>query len=309
MFKSLHISLIILAMATLSSCSFGTDAGNKAYNPTSLKELHEGFYDAEITPDIKNEDKDSIVIVATGHLYPLLHHPLAYNAMIDSVISQKPDYIFLLGDLVKDNIDSEWDTVLTRFTKLGASLYYAPGNHDLNYHYERWEGIRENQFKAEMKYIDKIGYRYKLLKDKFANYVFLNPNDSLDRFLSYVDIIDPLRDTSKMSIILSSQSLWHNKHQDLADNHTWMNKAFTREEVLPNLEEYDYLVHGDWGGKLYNGFWPKSEGRFKVIAVGNRVPGDSLYIARLVITDHNIDTKSIRINPPEESTWFGKKKK
>jgi len=227
--------------------------------------------------------------------------------MIDSIISQNPDYVFLLGDLVRDNEDVEWDSVLMRFDKTNAKVYYAPGNHDLNYHYERWDGSREHQFEAEMKYIEKVGYRYKIMQDNFANYVFINPNDSINRVLSYLDIIKPELDTTKTLILLSSQSLWHNKHQMPGDNHTWMAKAFTRDEILPNVEYFDYLIHGDWGGKFYKGFWPKNEGRFKVLAVGNRVPGDSLYIAKLVISKESIDGSSIRITVPEESTWFKKK--
>lgn len=297
--------LVMLSIFFLFSCS-----QNKIeeYNPTTLKELHNGFYPEELTPEILVNQKDSIVVISTGHLYPLLKYPQVYNAMIDSIINQKADYIFLLGDLVQNNTEKEWDTVLTRFENTGVKLYFAPGNHDLNYHYERWDGIRDNQYEAEMRYINRVGYRYKLMKDDFANYVFLNPNDSLERFLSYLDIIKPEIDTTKMLLFLSSQSMWHKKHQVPGDNHTWMNKVFTREEILPHVEEFDYLIHGDWGGKLYQGTWPKSNNKkFNLIAVGNRMPGDSLYVARLVITKDNIKASSIRIHPPAESNWYKKK--
>lgn len=294
----------------IASCSDTTTIDENHYNPTTLKELHDGYYNEELTPDIRTVDKDSVVIVTTGHLYPVLDYPHAYKAMVDSVLNQKADYIFLLGDLVKDNTDAEWDTVLSRFSRAKAEIYYAPGNHDVNYHYERWVGSRENQFEAEMRYIDKIGYRYKLLKDEFANYMFLNPNDSLDRFLKYINLMKPSLDDNKLTLFFASQSMWHNKHQILEDNHTWMNKAFTREEVLPHLEDFNYLIHGDWGGKLFEGEWPKpvSGDKYKVIAVGNRIPGDSLFIARFVIKDNNIKASSIRIIPPEESTWHDGKK-
>ena len=299
-----QIFIIFIAISLLYSCSNPSSNNEQGYNPTTLKELHDGFFDEEITPEINQTNDKEITIITTGHLYPLLNHPLAYNAMIDSIISQNPDYIFLLGDLVRDNADAEWDSVLMRFDSINTKVYFAPGNHDLNYHYERWEGSRENQFEAEMKYLEEVGYRYKLMKDNFANYVFINPNDSINRVLSYLDIIKPELDTTKTLILLSSQSLWHNKHQMPGDNHTWMAKAFTRDEILPNVEYFDYLIHGDWGGKFYEGFWPKSEGRFKVLAVGNRVPGDSLYIAKLVISEESVDGSSIRITVPEESTWF-----
>ena len=299
-----QVFLFFLAASILLSCSETSSNNDLKYNPTTLKELHDGFFDEEIIPEINQINNKEITIITTGHLYPLLNYPLAYNAMIDSAINQNPDYIFLLGDLVRDNTDAEWDSVLTRFDKIGCKIYFAPGNHDLNYHYERWDGSREHQFEAEMNYVNEVGYRYKLMKDNFANYVFINPNDSIDRVLSYLEIIKPELDTSKLMILLSSQSLWHNKHQIKGDNHTWMAKAFTRDEILPKVEYFDYLTHGDWGGKFYEGMWPKSEGRFKVFAVGNRVPGDSLYIAKLVVSNNEIKGSSIRIEVPEESAWF-----
>lgn len=304
---SFRLTILIIATVFLFTSCDNTNNNQKEYNPQNLEELHSGFYPLETISEINDHNKDSIVIVATGHLYPVINYPLAYKALVDSVMAQNPDYLFLLGDLVKDNTDEEWDTVLSRFARTGATTFFAPGNHDLNYHYERWNGKRDNQFEAEMRYIDRVGYRYKLLKDKFANYVFTNPNDSLDRFLEYLDIVRPQFDTAKLTIFLASQSMWHNKHQLADDNHTWMNKAFTRDDILPEIEDFDYLIHGDWGGKLYEGFWPKSDGRFKVIAVGNRIPGDSLFVARLVISDEEIRANSIRVHPPKESDWYEKK--
>jgi len=260
--RLLKLTILIFSISFLCySCSESTSNSNTLYNPTTLKELHDGFFDEEIIPETNHSDNNEITIITTGHLYPLLNHPLAYNAMIDSIINQNPDYIFLLGDLVRDNTAEEWDSVLVRFNNTGSKLYFAPGNHDLNYHYERWEGSREHQFEAEMNYVKEVGYRYKLLQDNFANYVFINPNDSIDRVLSYLEIIKPELDTTKLMILLSSQALWHNKHQEIEDSRTWVNKAFKREEILPEVEYFDYLIHGDWGGKFYQGFWPRSKGR------------------------------------------------
>lgn len=305
MFKLKLISIAI-SIVFLYSCSNTKKSETKPYNPTNLGELHSGFFNAEIIPDISLTNKKQITIVTTGHLYPLLNHPLAYNAMIDSIINQKPDYVFLLGDLVRDNSDKEWDSVFSKFNKIDTKLYFAPGNHDLNYHWERWEGSREHQFEAEMNYVNEVGYRYKVLQDNFANYVFINPNDSIDRVLSYIDIIKPKLDTSKLMLLISSQSLWHNKNQIAGNNKTWVSKAFPRDEILPEVEDFEYLIHGDWGGKFYQGFYKKSNGRFKVLGVGNRKPNDSLFITRIVISKGKLTASPISINIPEESTWFEK---
>ena len=300
------LTMVVIISTFICSCSISSEK-KAPYNPTTLKELHNGFFDEELTPEILKSDKKEITIIATGHLYPLLNYPKVYNAFIDTIINQKPDYIFLLGDLVRDNTIQEWDSVLTRFNKAGCKLYFAPGNHDLNYHYERWEGSREHEFEAEMKYIDHVGYRYKLLQDNFANYVFINPNDSIDRVLSYLDIMKSKLDTTKMLILLTSPSLWHNSNQIPGDNHSWVNKAFTRDEILPKIEYFDYMIHGDWSGHFYLGTWPKSEGNFNVMSVGNRKQNDSLFVTKIVMSDKHLVAKPINVVIPKDSPWFNGK--
>jgi hypothetical protein len=297
-----NITLAILLSVLLFSCSY--NSSDKTYNPTTLKELHDGFFDEELTADSINSHKDEITIIATGHLYPLLKFPGVYSAMIDSIKNQKPDYIFLQGDLVRDNTAEEWDIVLKRFKEVGCPLYFAPGNHDLNYHDERWVGSREHQFEAEMNYVNHVGYRYKLLKDQFADYVFINPNDSLTRVTEYLSIIKPQLDTTKLLILLTSQALWHNTNQIEGDPRSWVNKAFTRDEIMPRIEYFDYLIHGDWGGKFYQGTWPKKNGKFNVISVGNKKLGDSLFLTKIVIGPNKLTADPIMVIPPENSGWF-----
>ena len=300
------LTMFVIISTLIYSCSIFSEK-KAPYNPTTLKELHNGFFDEELTPEILKSDKKEITIIATGHLYPLLNYPKVYNTFIDTIINQKPDYIFLLGDLIRDNTNQEWDSVLTRFNKVGCKLFFAPGNHDLNYHYERWEGSREHEFEAEMKYIDHVGYRYKLLQDNFANYVFINPNDSIDRVLSYLDIMKSQLDTTKMLILLTSQSLWHNLNQIPGDNHSWVNKAFTSDEILPKIEYFDYLIHGDWGGHFYLGTWPKSKGKFNVMSVGNRKQNDSLFVTKIVISNKHLVAEPIKVVLPKDSPWFDSK--
>lgn len=294
----------LFSIIFLISCETGHQENTYVAQPTTLEELFSGFNEEELTPDSNDLNKEPIVIVTTGHLYPLLKFPNAFNALIDQVIEQEPDYFFELGDRVRDNTDEEWDSVFYRLNRINAEIYFAPGNHDLNYHHERYFGKRDNQIEAEMRYLKHVGYRYKVLKDQFANYVFINANDSVQRIKSYIEQITPYLDTNKLQILLSSQSLWVNKQQDPNDPRTWVNRPFNREELLPFVENFDYLIHGDWGGKFYRGQWKKSTGYFDVMGVGNRKVGDSLFITRLEIYSDSIVAKPIWINIPENSNWF-----
>jgi len=296
--------IVYLLLVTLILSCNNNRQNQYVANPTTLEELFRGFNDTELTPEINQLNKEPIVVVATGHLYPLLKYPQAYNSLLEKIKKQNPDYFFELGDIVRDNTDEEWDSIFYRLNQIDTKIYYAPGNHDLNYHYERYVGKRDNQVEAEMRYLNQVGYRYKLVKDELANYVFINANDSVDRILSFIEQISTELDTNKMQILLSSQSLWVNKQQDPDNPKTWVNRPFNRNELLPYIENFDLLIHGDWGGKFYRGKWKKSNGTFDLMAVGNRKVGDSLFITRLEIFSDTIKAWPIKVHIPETSSWF-----
>ncbi len=281
---------------------------NFVENPKTLSQLFRGFSNDELTPDVHYFHKDSIVIVATGHLYPMLFHPDVYKIFIDSIKAQKPDFFFALGDLVFNNSEQEWDTVLANFSKLNVPVYFAPGNHDLNYHYERYSGKHTHQVEAEMRYMRKANCRYKVLKDDFANYVFINANDSVKRILSYINKVRPLLDSGKQMIILSSQSLWFDKQQDPKDPTTWPNRPFKREKLLPFITDFHHLIHGDWGGKFFRYRFSKKYGTFDAMGVGNRREREPLYITRLTILKDTIIARPINVVLPENTTWYLKRK-
>lgn len=296
--------IVYLLLVTLILSCNNNRQNQYVANPTTLEELFRGFNDTELSPEINQLNKEPIVVVATGHLYPLLKYPQAYNSLLEKIKKQNPDYFFELGDIVRDNTDEEWDSIFYRLNQIDTKIYYAPGNHDLNYHYERYVGKRDNQVEAEMRYLNQVGYRYKLVKDELANYVFINANDSVDRILSFIEQIATELDTNKMQILLSSQSLWVNKQQDPDNPKTWVNRPFNRNELLPYIENFDLLIHGDWGGKFYRGKWKKSNGTFDLMAVGNRKVGDSLFITRLEIFSDTIKAWPIKVHIPETSSWF-----
>ena len=298
---------MLIFVGVLTSCNNSGKISDNNYvaNPSTLEELFRGFSKDEIDVDVNNFNRDSVVIVATGHLYPLLYHPDVYQSFVKTVKARHPDYFFALGDLVYNNSEKEWDTVLGNFKKIGAPVYYAPGNHDLNYHYERYNGNHDHQVEAEMRYMKKAKCRYKLLKDNFANYVFVNANDSIKRVLAFINLIRPQLDTTKHLIMLSSPALWFNKQQDPKNPKTWTNRPFKREELLPKISDFECLIHGDWAGKFFRG---KFKG-FDVMAVGNRKEGDILYITRITIYKDTIIAKPVFVPMPPNTTWFKKKKK
>ena len=311
-----RVVVLLFAAAIMFSCSNPKNKNidkNFVENPTSLEELFSGFSNEEMTPDVYNLKKDSVVIVATGHLYPLLYHPDVYQSFIKTVKAQHPDYFFALGDIVYNNSEKDWETVLSNFNKIEVPIYYSPGNHDLNYHYERYNGNHDHQVEAEMRYLKKAKCRYKLVKDNLANYVFVNANDSIKRVLAFLNFIRPQLDTTKQLIMMSSPALWFNKQQDPKNPRTWTNRPFRREELLPEISDFDCLIHGDWAGKFFRSRFRKIGGpkgtSFDVMAVGNRKEGDTLYITRITIYKDTIMARPIFVPMPPNSNWYKKKKK
>jgi len=293
---------IIGIVAVVASCKSNKYLYKKS--PTNLAELHSGFNAIELSPVIRESDDTSITIVATGHLYQLFKFPLVYESFVNTIKEQDPDYIFILGDWVYNNTQEEWDIFFSYFNDLRDKLYFSPGNHDLNYHYERYVGKRDNQFEADQRYLENVGYRYKLLKDNMANYVFLNMNDSMHRVVSYLESIKPKLDKKKPSILLTSQCIWHNTYQEPDDVTTWTQKPFRHEEFVPYIKNYDYLIHGDWNINYYRGYWPEEDGPFQVMMVGNRMSNDTLFITRLEVKRDTIISKPIYVPIPGESKWF-----
>lgn len=280
-------------------------------NPNTLSELQHSFNELELKKEIVNFKKDTITIIATGHLYPLIKHPKVYKLFIDRIKEQKPDMIFLLGDIVFNNSQDEWDSVFNKFNDYRDKLYFSPGNHDLNYHYERYNGSREHEFEAEMRFLNNVGYRYKVIESNLDNFILLNMNDSIDRVIKYIQIAKSKISSNKRTLILSSQCLWHDNQQNPNDVRTWPLKSFSRDEILPSVKFADYLIHGDWNSKFYQGEFPKpeSDSKFNVIAVGNKRVGDPLMLTKLTLTKDTLIAKPIIIDIPNNSTWFNGNKK
>ena len=298
-----RLIFLLLAAGLFTACNQPKQKlPEKTYykNPETLEQLFNWFSSDELKPDVYHFNRDSVVFVATGHLYPLLYHPDAYKAFLKTIKAQHPDYFFTLGDNVYNNTEKEWDTVLANFNTLGVPCYFAPGNHDLNFHYERYVGKHDHQIQAEERYLARVKCRYKLVKDDVANYVFINANDSLKRIMSYINYVRPLLDTNKQMILLSSQALWFNKQQDPNDPTTWPNRPFKREEILPQIKDFKHLIHGDWGGRFYRGIFRG----YDVMSVGNRKAGDTLYITRFTVYKDSIAAKPVLVPVPEGSSWF-----
>ena len=155
----IFLFIIIGLILSFYSCESNKKVDNPS-TPTTIIELQSSFNNIELTPEINEISNTSVVIITTGHLYPLLGHPVAYKTFVSTILSQNPDYVFILGDVVYNNTQKEWDLFFDYFKDLKEKLYFAPGNHDLNFHYERYYGKHDHQFEAEQRYIDNVGYRY-----------------------------------------------------------------------------------------------------------------------------------------------------
>lgn len=293
---------ILLLVIVLSACR-AKDHGDLSQNATNIKYLHSTFCESELTVANYIIDKSTLKIVTFGHIYDLLVYPEILDAFVAAIVKENPDYVFVLGDIVFDNTPEEWDLILKQFDKIDCPIYYVPGNHDINYHTERWYGDHTNQWKAETNYLERVGYRYKVIEDNLANYLILNLNDSLPRIESYLDKMEAKIDSTKPTFVFTHQNAWNG---DFANENpkSWPDKPMKSEDLLEHLMSFDVLIDGDWNGtfeQLDRTFFGKS---FVTICAGNKTRGNQFFITSLEFADDKVTAKPAYIDIPSESTWF-----
>ena len=295
--------IYFLILILFSSCADNNKPIISAESLVKLNGLHSGFNTEELTKELITLNKDTVTIVAFGHVYALQYHEDVFDSMIAAINAEDPDYVWILGDIVFDNTDEEWEYLLRKYKDLKGKRYHAGGNHDMNYHYERYHNINENQWEAETRFLKYVGYRYKSIEDDIANYMIINMNDSLERIKEYLDEMLPGLNPDKQSILFTHHSIWQNTRSHAEDPKTWVKKSFYKDSLLAEIKDFDYLIHGDWGGKLYKGTHRYDGHKFKVIGVGNLNDGDSLYISTIKLTKDDLWAYPTFIEIPDSSTW------
>lgn len=301
LFFSFFIVSSALSILILTSCEEEPNDDN--VDIELINYLQSSFNQEELTPDFI-DGSESVKIVTFGHVHSLLEFDDLMKSFYAEIEKEKPDYVFILGDIVFFNHETEWNKVQEQINRLGCQVFYAPGNHDINYYSEREEGVYDKQWEAEGRYLQKVGYRYKLVKDNIANYLFLNLNDSLDRIDDYIGKIGPSIDSTKKTFVFTHHDLWAQKIASKEDPKTWTSKLFNGNKLITKLEDFDVFVNGDWNltyaenDRVFNGE------NHKAISVGSRMKGDPLNYTVIQLTDTSMlfTPKSITINAAHE--WY-----
>jgi len=301
-FQLISFVLVVLLNACNTS-DRSSDGFESDYSRQKLDSLHSGFNTTELSKEQIHLDKDTITIVTFGHVYGLQYHEDIFDTLIEKVNAENPDYVWILGDIVFNNTNEEWDYLLDKYKRLQGRRYHAGGNHDMNYHYERYFGNKENQWEAEMRFLNYVGYRYKSIEDDVANYMMINMNDSLDRIKDYLTLMLPGLNPDKQSILFTHHSTWHNVQSKGEDPTTWVKKSFVRDSLLSEIKGFQYLVHGDWGGKYFYGDFNFEKHKFKVLGVGNLNEGDPLFISTIKITKDDLWAYPTYIEIADSSSW------
>lgn len=301
---TLRFLLFTFLLLSLFSCMQDKTEKQSQKSIDKLDSLHSHFNDLELEKQIYQLDKDTISIVAFGHVYGLLYHEDVFEQLIEKVNEQNPDYIWILGDVVFNNTEDEWNYLLEKYQEFTSKRFHAGGNHDMNYHYERYHGSSENRWEAESRYLSKIGYRYLTIEDDNANYMLLNMNDSISRISDYLDTMKAEMNPEKQSILFTHHSTWHPNQSEAEDPKTWVKKSFSRDSILPLLNDFDFLIYGDWSEGFYFKDVKINGKKYKVMDVGNLNEGDPLYITSIKLTKDSLWAKPINIPIAESSSWF-----
>lgn len=297
---------LLLSIIIVLSCNSNNDLVQKDHFKDKLDSLHTGFNNIELTKEFIQLNKDTITLVTFGHVYGLLYHEDVFDSMIESINAQSPDYVWILGDIVYNNSDEEWAYLQEKYKGINGRRFHAGGNHDMNYHYERYYGITDNQWEAESRFLKNIGYRYITIEDDFANYMIINMNDSLNRIEEYLKEMKPQLNPDKPSILFTHHCVWHKTISNPEDSKTWVKKSFDRDSLLPEIKEFDYWIHGDWAQEYYSSTFSFQGVNHNVIGVGNLKEGDPLYITTIKITKDSLWSYPVFVTIPDTTTWKAK---
>ncbi len=299
-FRHFHI---IITLAALVSC--GSDPTIQSEeSKRKLAKLHSGFNDVELEKLMLHGARDTLTIVTFGHVNSLLWHEDVFDSFVKTVNEQDPDYVWVLGDIVYDNTEEEWDCVLNRHEQITGRKFYVAGNHDIAYHIERYNGILEHQWEAEERFLSHVGYRYRTIEDNIANYMILNLNDSLFRIKEYLELMLPKLNPNKPNYLFTHQSTWQNVNKEPDDPSLWVNISFPPDSLLKELVPFDYLINGDWTFEYFRGKKGFGGRDHHVIACGNKNAGDELRITVLKLSGEDCESYPIVVPIPKESKWY-----
>lgn len=290
---------IFISLALLVSCGpqYPVDEHNM------LGTLHSYFNEEELTLHENVMLKSNMRAVMVGHIHDLLKHPATFDIVIEEINFQRPDYVFFLGDMVYDNTEEEWALLEEKLSKIRGNHFFIPGNHDVNFHEERFHGRTGDQWEAETRYLQHVDYRYKVIRDNFANYILLNTNDSIGRIEAYLDTMSKHIDPDEPTLVLSHHNIWK-ANKSNQNPETWTEKSMTRNEILKPLKDYRYLVHGCCDDRFNQVPHRFEDQIFQAVTVGIGDEGSHLYITVAQITYDSVffRPKFIELDPSD--SWY-----
>jgi len=261
----------------------------------------DGYMDAsEIEEEVKMGE-ETIRIVTFGHVYNMMTpHRDIFSLLVDSTIGADADYVFVLGDLVRFNHQPEWDFVLPELKRVGVPVYFAPGNHDVNFMNDRSRDIADTEPQAKQLYLDNIGYMYHFFADENANYIFINSNEKLETITNFLDQALPHVDTTKPTLLLSHHALWSYKIRT-DDPRTWTLKQFQFEDIYPWLGNVDYI----FGGDFITEFTKLIHEGYPCAHVGNYKIGADVWFTIIEITpEGEVTYEPHEVIIPANNKWF-----
>ncbi|MCB9231244.1 MAG: metallophosphoesterase [Bacteroidia bacterium] len=188
-----------------------------------------------------------------GHTYYVARDTSAFNQLMEEIHRREPDYLFVLGDMVWTNVDWEWKRAQQGFQKAGCPIYYSPGNHDLMYVNEVSAGVDSNLQKSWAAYGQRIGYYQTFFKDRAANYLLYNSNDSLSGIILHFQTSLAQSDTNLPLLVFTHHQPWMKGKKDYTRMPTMHLKGYDWEDLQPWFEQVDYVFDGDYGEGEFKG--------------------------------------------------------
>ena len=188
-----------------------------------------------------------------------------FDQLIERVITDKPDILFICGDLTKDGETASHEYVINKLTKVkdaGIRVYVIPGNHD-------YGPMEEARIYSNNSYTTAEGYSKEMFKEAYRDFGYGGNSEIHETSLSYCTELYPGLtligiDTGNVAHVTKSAIKW-----------TWQkaNEARDKGNQVITMAHHSLIPHiyGQESFMLYSVINPNERVRDSLMSAGIKV--------------------------------------
>ena len=187
-----------------------------------------------LTINATSLDNNKLKFVVLGHTYSTITSDSLRNLYFNKINSEKPDYVFILGDSEINN-----PKIFNYYnTSIKSKVFFAPGNHEIH-----------NPASKE-KYLSIVKYLNKTIIDEQCNFIVLNSLTSVDEINEYLATAFNKINPKNPVIVLTHNRIWDDNL--LSKSKYQHDKSFLFNEIdVKYRNRIDYIFAGNSSAQYF----------------------------------------------------------